>query len=515
MSLTSDLKEAVELAKNGDKDAFGRIYENTYSREYKVALRYMKNESEAQDVLQDAYVKAWQKIGTLEDPDRLYAWLGRIVANTALDVLKKESPKLFTDLSVETGDGDEIPYEVEDETNERQPELKFTTDERSEIIREMIDSLSEEQRICTMMHYIEDIRIADIAKQLECPESTVKSRLSYARKNIRAAADRLIKKGYSFYGIAPIQVFTVLLKQDLEETTTVTPDVEGLMRAVEGVSQLSQSSDAVRDAVGGAATGLAGFFFHTTAGKIATTVIGGAIVVGLGVGAYQLTRDNTPAQTPAVVADETDDVEEVVNDITDDVDETQQPNEPDTEEPNDETQEQAYEPEDGEQIPVERYADVLEGGLDEEELEKFLLATASVADFTPDSIEDFDIGIFIDALPLHAEEVRVDGNEDLLYLDKVNHYLQIFTDKQITDKASSVPNVEVMGDKLYVDVGMTKDIDKITITSFARNGDILELDYEYGYQGESWGGEKTCHAILQKQADGKYRIYNVTYEATE
>lgn len=75
--------EAVRLALAGEEQGFSYLYENTYKTKYYLALQYMKNQEAAEDVLQDAYIRAFSKLDTLQDPENFSAWLGKIVANTA------------------------------------------------------------------------------------------------------------------------------------------------------------------------------------------------------------------------------------------------------------------------------------------------------------------------------------------------------------------------------------------------------------------------------------------------
>ena len=83
--------EAVQLALAGEEQGFGYLYENTYKTKYYLALQYMKNQEAAEDVLQDAYIRAFSKLDTLQDPENFSAWLGQIVANTAKNATNKET----------------------------------------------------------------------------------------------------------------------------------------------------------------------------------------------------------------------------------------------------------------------------------------------------------------------------------------------------------------------------------------------------------------------------------------
>ena len=89
--------EAVNLALAGEERGYGFLYANTYKSKYYLALQYMKNEEAAQDVLQDAYIKAFSKLNTLQDAEKFPSWFGMIVANTAKNALAKNNPMLFSD----------------------------------------------------------------------------------------------------------------------------------------------------------------------------------------------------------------------------------------------------------------------------------------------------------------------------------------------------------------------------------------------------------------------------------
>ena len=175
--------EAALAAINGDRDAFSYIYDKTYPEKYYIALRYMKKPTDADDVISDSYVKALEKIHTLKDPTRVEMWLSQIVARTALDTLKKKKPMLFSSM---TNTIDQQPlWEVQNENVEIQPELSYMMKEKEALINQLIDSLPDEQRICVLMHYVEEMSTEEIAQLLECPKGTVLSRLNYARKALK------------------------------------------------------------------------------------------------------------------------------------------------------------------------------------------------------------------------------------------------------------------------------------------------------------------------------------------
>lgn len=207
-------KQAVEAALQGNANAFSALYESTQNNMYYLALKYMKNPDDAKDVLQDAYIKAWQSLPTLKDPEHFPAWLGRIVANTAKNMLVKKKPDLFSELEKENEDGDEFVFQIEDENTSYQPELNYTQKETQILVRELIDSLSDEQRFCILMYHLEGQSIKEIAETLDVSENTVKSRLNYGRKALKNKAEELKKKGYQLYSIAPLPLLLYLLRSE-------------------------------------------------------------------------------------------------------------------------------------------------------------------------------------------------------------------------------------------------------------------------------------------------------------
>ena len=203
--------EAVALAKAGDERGYGFLYETTYKSKYYLALQYVKNEETARDVLQEAYIRAFTKLDMLAEPEAFPGWLGKIVANTAKNVLVKKNPMLFSEMGAED-EGEDFEYRIEDDSIESQPELSYTRQETQELVHQMIDSLSEEQRMCILMFHIEGVPISEIASTLGCSENTVKSRLNYGRKNLKRKAEELQKKGYKLYNVAPLPLFLYLLR---------------------------------------------------------------------------------------------------------------------------------------------------------------------------------------------------------------------------------------------------------------------------------------------------------------
>ena len=351
-----DYKQAVEAALKGNESAFSALYESTQRDMYYIALKYMKNEEDAMDVLQDSYIKAWQSLATLKDPASFRAWFGRIVANTAKNALAKKRPMLFSQLEGENDEGEQFALDIEDEKSEFQPERSYTQKETQELVHELIDSLSDEQRLCILMYHLDDQSIKDIAETIGISANTVKSRLLYGRKAIKAKAEELQKKGYQLYTVAPVVFFLYLL--DSEKASTVfAATANAVMQAqktgilesakasgngagaaessaadhgTETVSHSGSSGSASRSGRSTSSSGNTGrtavsagrkvgqtaakqAFIHTAAGKAAAVAVAVAVIGGGGAAAYHFVGQNQAGeeQQTTVEANQSEATEEV------------------------------------------------------------------------------------------------------------------------------------------------------------------------------------------------------------
>ena len=286
------IEEAVRLAKQNNSEGQAYLYDQTYKKSYYVALKYMVNEDDARDVVQDAYIRAFRSIGQLDDVSKFEKWINQIVANTAKNALKKKKPDLFTDVA-----GDE-EYDVADRFEadpSQQPEVVMDQKETARLVQEIISELSDEQRTCVMMYYFQGMQVKEISSTLEVSDNTVKSRLNYARKSIEAKVKELEKKGTKLYALAPIPFFVFLLHTEADACEAGA--LAGLYSA-SGAGNAASAGNAATGATstasiggaGAAATGL------SLGAKIAIGIISAVVVIGgaigVGVAVYNSTDDN-------------------------------------------------------------------------------------------------------------------------------------------------------------------------------------------------------------------------------
>lgn len=275
MESQQEAGELIERAKTGDSEAFQELYELTSSRNFYLIQKIVKNVSDAEDVFQDTWIKIYENLNQFRDTklSSFVSWSGRVASNTALDFLRKKKPMLFSDMEKE-GDSEPIQFDVQDFKIENQPELAFDQKQTSEIIQELLDGLADEQRICVMMFYLQDMSIREIAETIGCSENTVKSRLSYARKKIQAQGEVLEKKGIHLRGLAPLLLLGWLLRDEMASAKTmVRPDK---LRLADWERLSSGADEAGRKGLKSAGGKL------TKAGmkKLAATLVSGALVIG-------------------------------------------------------------------------------------------------------------------------------------------------------------------------------------------------------------------------------------------
>lgn len=320
-----NIASAVKAAQNGEEAGFSFLYRATWRDKYYIALKYMGNDADAQDVLQEAYAKAFRKLDALEDPEKFPAWLGRIVANTAKNALEKKRPTPFTELEWEE-DGSSPVDDLEEDAVEAQPELAISRKETKELVRELIGSLSDEQRICVLLFYLEGQSVREIAEALDCSENTVKSRLNYGRKAIRKQVEQLQKRGY-LLGAAPMPLLLRLLRNE-QTFPEFSQAAESAMQASGPQASGSQTggSQASGSQTNGSAAGSHGLgatvketakqtLMHTALGKTLASVVA-AVIVGTAVGGAVIWNNSRQPDesAPSASASQTDSSDAAQND---------------------------------------------------------------------------------------------------------------------------------------------------------------------------------------------------------
>ncbi|BCW98543.1 MAG: RNA polymerase sigma factor [Armatimonadota bacterium] len=162
----------VERARRGERDAFEALFRETHVRIYNLFRALGFSRDEAADLTQETFVKAWQNLDGLREPEKFLSWLFRIARNQAKDLLKYRSrhPRVdLEELGALADPEQDLPLKaVESEELERE-------------VRRAVASLPESQRAPLILYHFQNMPVAEIASALGVPFGTVLSRLARAR----------------------------------------------------------------------------------------------------------------------------------------------------------------------------------------------------------------------------------------------------------------------------------------------------------------------------------------------
>jgi RNA polymerase sigma-70 factor (ECF subfamily) len=176
-------RELVAMAKAGDKDAFGLLVERHESKVYGLCLKMLGNPEDAEDVLQEVFIKAFQALPGFREEARFTTWLYRIAHNACLMRIRKkklETVSLDRPLDVEEG---HIQREVADWSTD--PRADLMTEELSSVLTQHINELNPDNRIVFVLRDIHGLSTDDTASVLGLSVPAVKSRLHRARLYLR------------------------------------------------------------------------------------------------------------------------------------------------------------------------------------------------------------------------------------------------------------------------------------------------------------------------------------------
>lgn len=165
----------VISARKGDRDAFASVVEERFDRVFRTATAMLGNEADARDIVQEAFLKAWQQLPKLRDPARFDGWFNQLLRNRCRDALRerrrsREAPFGFDDPPAPDLIGD----------------VAGATD-----LEAAFERLSVDQRQILVMHHLHDMPIRDLARQLGIPLGTAKWRLHRARRALIGAMEDL------------------------------------------------------------------------------------------------------------------------------------------------------------------------------------------------------------------------------------------------------------------------------------------------------------------------------------
>ncbi len=260
----------IAKAKNGNKKAMEKIYESTCDELFCYCLQLCGNEHDAQDLMQDTYLTVFEKLEQYRRDDNFKGWIHTIALHKYYNRLRAEKPQLRTE---------EPDESVETVSELYAPESYAEKKELQKLLNDIIaECLSDTQRLTVTLYYYDEMSIGEIAKELDCPEGTVKTRLYHSRKILK---DELLKRGITLGGSA-ILVSAVLKAYGASFTASAAAT------AAAGTVIAERAASTAAKSVFAYAKG------KIIAGAAAVAVAGGVA------GIYQIANNNDEDKTPSL-----------------------------------------------------------------------------------------------------------------------------------------------------------------------------------------------------------------------
>jgi len=175
---------SLEALRAGDRVEFSRLVEAYSGKLYRLALKMLGNQQDAEDILQEAFLKAYRHLNTFDGRSSLSTWLYRIATNEALMKLRRKNPETVSiDEPVETMEGEQEPLQIVDWCC--LPEEELLSEEVRAYIDKAVERLPESLRVVFILRDIDELSTHETAQALEITEEAVKTRLSRARMRLR------------------------------------------------------------------------------------------------------------------------------------------------------------------------------------------------------------------------------------------------------------------------------------------------------------------------------------------
>ncbi|MGE7763445.1 RNA polymerase sigma factor SigW [Peribacillus sp. NPDC097895] len=177
------IKERINQVLKGDHNAFGEIVEIYKDKVFQICFRMLGNRQEAEDLAQEAFVRAFVNIRSFNIQMKFSTWLYRIATNLCIDRLRKKKPDYYLDADVAGTDGLNLYSQIASDM--AKPEEEVESLELQETIQAEIMKLPEKYRSVIVLKYIEELSLKEISEILDLPVGTVKTRIHRGREALR------------------------------------------------------------------------------------------------------------------------------------------------------------------------------------------------------------------------------------------------------------------------------------------------------------------------------------------
>jgi len=177
------IKKRIKQVIKGDQDAFADIVEIYSNSIYQLGYRMLGNRHEAEDIAQEAFIRAYVNIKSFNQDLKFSTWLFRIATNLCIDRIRKKKPDYYLDAEVSGTDGLTMYSQLSSDTP--LPETELESLELQESVQKEILKLPEKYRSVIVLKYIEELSLNEISEILDLPLGTVKTRIHRGREALR------------------------------------------------------------------------------------------------------------------------------------------------------------------------------------------------------------------------------------------------------------------------------------------------------------------------------------------
>ena len=206
--------QLIQRILQGDQEAFNPLIKKYQKGVHALAWRKIGDFHIAQEITQDAFLKAYRQLRTLKDPNAFGGWLYVIVARECLDWLRKNRIPMESLDTADSSEVDKVSYSQY--VSEKQEEEADET--RREVVKELLKKLPESERTVMTLHYLGEMTIKAISEFLGVSQNTVKSRLSRARNRLRKEEDVVIQQN-----LGSFQLPDNLAENIMQEVSRIAP----------------------------------------------------------------------------------------------------------------------------------------------------------------------------------------------------------------------------------------------------------------------------------------------------
>ncbi|QFT87236.1 ECF RNA polymerase sigma factor SigW [Bacillus sp. THAF10] len=177
------IRKRIKQIKKGDQDAFAEIVELFKDKIYQLVYRMIGNSHEAEDIAQEAFIRAYVNINSFDVNRKFSTWLYRIATNLTIDRIRKKKPDYYLDAEVAGTEGLTMYSQVAADVS--LPEEDVENMELQEEIQRKILNLPDKYRSVIVLKYIDELSLLEISEILEIPVGTVKTRIHRGREALR------------------------------------------------------------------------------------------------------------------------------------------------------------------------------------------------------------------------------------------------------------------------------------------------------------------------------------------